>query len=56
VTDSVYLVLDMARKRISTNAVVEDCCCALSAEEHDNAIKTLQRFCKLTTSAEVVFE
>jgi nicotinamidase-related amidase len=36
--------------------VLEDCCCALSADEHDNAIKTLQRFCKLTTSAEVVFE
>jgi nicotinamidase-related amidase len=36
--------------------VLEDCCCALSAEEHDNAIKTLQRFCKLSTSTEVVFE
>lgn len=36
--------------------VLEDCCCALSAEEHDYSIKSLQRFCKLTTSADVVFE
>ena len=36
--------------------VLEDCCCGLSAEEHDNAIKGLQRFCRITTSKEVVFE
>src|SRR5260370_418029 len=26
--------------------LLEDCCCALSAEEHESAIKLLQRFCK----------
>jgi len=36
--------------------VLEDCCCGLSAEEHDIAIKSLQRFCTITTSADVVFE
>jgi nicotinamidase-related amidase len=36
--------------------VLEDCCCGLSLEEHDNAIKGLQRFCKLTTSQDVIFE
>jgi nicotinamidase-related amidase len=36
--------------------VLEDCCCGLSAEEHEGAIKSLQRFCKMTTSAEVAFE
>lgn len=36
--------------------VLEDCCCGLSAEEHENAIKGLQRFCRITTSREVVFE
>jgi nicotinamidase-related amidase len=36
--------------------VLEDCCCGLSAEEHEGAIKSLQRFCKMTTSAEVKFE
>jgi len=36
--------------------VLEDCCCALSAEEHENAIKGLQRFCRITSSQEVVFE
>ena len=36
--------------------LLEDCCCALSAEEHESAIKLLQRFCKVTTSADVVFE
>jgi nicotinamidase-related amidase len=36
--------------------LLEDCCCALSAEEHESAIKLLQRFCRVTTSAEVVFE
>jgi nicotinamidase-related amidase len=36
--------------------VLEDCCCGLSTEEHEGAIKSFQRFCKLTTSTEVVFE
>jgi nicotinamidase-related amidase len=36
--------------------LLEDCCCALSAEEHESAIKLLQRFCKITTSKDVVFE
>ena len=36
--------------------VLEDCCCGLSAEEHEIAIKSLQRFCRITTSAEVAFE
>lgn len=36
--------------------VLEDCCCALSAEEHENAIKGLQRFCHISNSQEVVFE
>lgn len=35
--------------------VLEDCCCALSAEEHSAAIGGLQRFCRITTSAEVTF-
>jgi nicotinamidase-related amidase len=36
--------------------VLEDCCCGLSAEEHEEAIKSLRRFCKITTSMEVTFE
>lgn len=36
--------------------VLEDCCCGLSAEEHEIAIKSMQRFCTLTTSQDVVFE
>jgi nicotinamidase-related amidase len=36
--------------------LLEDCCCALSGEEHDSAIKSLQRFCQITTSRDVVFE
>ena len=36
--------------------VLEDCCCGLSAEEHDIAIKSLQRFCTITTSTDVAFE
>ena len=36
--------------------VLEDCCCGLSTEEHDTAIKSLQRFCRTTTSHDVVFE
>ena len=30
--------------------LLEDCCCALSAEEHESAIKLLQRFCRVTSS------
>jgi nicotinamidase-related amidase len=36
--------------------LLEDCCCALSAEEHDSSIKSLQRFGKITKSTDVVFE
>ncbi|ROZ68794.1 cysteine hydrolase [Ramlibacter sp. WS9] len=36
--------------------VLEDCCCALSAEEHESAMGNLKRFCKITSSADVVFE
>jgi nicotinamidase-related amidase len=36
--------------------LLEDCCCALSAEEHESSIKLLQRFCQVKTSKDVVFE
>ncbi len=36
--------------------LLEDCCCASSAEEHDQAVKLLTRFCKITTSTDVVFD
>jgi len=36
--------------------VLEDCCCGLSAEEHEIAIKSMQRFCQITASASVTFE
>lgn len=36
--------------------VLEDCCCGTSIEEHDNAIKGLQRFCRITNSEDVVFD
>jgi nicotinamidase-related amidase len=36
--------------------LLEDCCCALSTEEHESSIKSLLRFCRLTTSTDVVFE
>lgn len=36
--------------------VLEDCCCALSAEEHEQAVAGFKRFCRLTTSQDVVFE
>lgn len=35
--------------------VLEDCCCGLSTEEHENAIKSLQRFCRISSSADVSF-
>jgi nicotinamidase-related amidase len=36
--------------------VLEDCCCGLSIEEHEGAMKSMQRFCKIATSTDVVFE
>lgn len=36
--------------------VLEDCCCALSEEEHVSAMNGLKRFCSITTSADVKFE
>ena len=36
--------------------LLEDCCCALSAEEHESSIKLLQRFCQIKTSKDVAFE
>jgi nicotinamidase-related amidase len=36
--------------------LLQDCCCALSLEEHESSIKSLQRFCRVTTSRDVVFE
>ena len=36
--------------------LLEDCCCALSAEEHESSTKLLQRFCHINTSKDVVFE
>lgn len=35
--------------------VLEDCCCALSAEEHAASISGLQRFCRITNSVDVTF-
>jgi nicotinamidase-related amidase len=36
--------------------VLEDCCCGLSVEEHEGAMKSFQRFCKISDSGSVVFE
>ncbi|CAD6543218.1 Peroxyureidoacrylate/ureidoacrylate amidohydrolase RutB [Paraburkholderia hiiakae] len=36
--------------------VLEDCCCAITADEHENAIAGLRRFCTLSTSRDVTFE
>lgn len=36
--------------------LLEDCCCAFSAEEHGRALESLRRFCRVTTSDEVAFE
>lgn len=36
--------------------VLQDCCCATSAEEHASAIESLKRFTQFTTSEEVRFE
>jgi nicotinamidase-related amidase len=35
--------------------IIEDGCCGLSVDEHENAMKSLQRFCKVTSSTEVEF-
>lgn len=35
--------------------VLEDCCCGLSAEEHDDAIRSLKRFCRITSVQDVDF-
>ena len=35
--------------------VLEDCCCGASAEEHEIAIKSLKRFCRITSSQDVDF-
>jgi len=36
--------------------VLEDCCCGPTKEEHEIAIKSLERFCKQTSSSNVEFE
>lgn len=36
--------------------MLEDCCAGLTTEEHEIATKSLQRFCTMTTSTDVVFE
>lgn len=35
--------------------VIEDGCCALSREDHENAVGGFKRFCQLTTSNDVKF-
>ena len=35
--------------------VLEDCCCALSGEEHESAMGNLKRFCTVTSAADVSF-
>lgn len=36
--------------------VIEDGCCGLTTEEHEIAMKSMERFCQVTTSTDVVFE
>jgi len=36
--------------------VLEDCCCGLTTEEHDIAMKCIERFCTVTSSSDVDFE
>jgi nicotinamidase-related amidase len=36
--------------------VLEDCCCGLTVDEHEGAMKSMQRFCKITSSTAVTFE
>ncbi len=35
--------------------LLEDCCCALSPEEHEAAVASLQRFCRIARSQDVAF-
>jgi nicotinamidase-related amidase len=35
--------------------VLDDCCCAHSAEEHANSMGSIARFCRTTTSSDVDF-
>lgn len=35
--------------------LLEDCCAAHSAQEHENSVQSLGRFCTVTTSDQVVF-
>lgn len=36
--------------------LLEDCCCAMSGDEHACSIAGLARYCSVTTSSEVAFE
>jgi nicotinamidase-related amidase len=36
--------------------VLEDACCAMSAQEHEEAMRGLQRFCRVSGTQDVVFE
>lgn len=36
--------------------ILEDCCCGLTTEEHEIAMKSLERFCEITTSTNVQFK
>lgn len=36
--------------------VLEDCCCGLTAREHEIAMESIQRFCQVTSSDEVSFD
>lgn len=36
--------------------LLEDCCCGLTQEEHEIAIKSLERFCQTTNSTDVEFK
>jgi nicotinamidase-related amidase len=35
--------------------LIEDCCCGLTTEEHEIAMTSLKRFCRVTSSADVEF-
>lgn len=36
--------------------VLEDCCCGLTAREHEIAMESIQRFCQVTSSDDVSFD
>jgi len=36
--------------------VLEDCCCGLTPREHEIALESMRRFCRIASSADVVFE